>query len=101
MIETPYCKVKNGKVTDDDRFEPPHGLTRIDGEIRSSQIVEPADGRLPVLRAAAIHGALQFFLVYLWCQIAPLLLQTGWTWRGASPPAAAAPAPPRHRRRAS
>lgn len=42
----------DGKVTDDDRFEPPHGLTRIDGEIRSSQIVDPADGRLPYTEAA-------------------------------------------------
>lgn len=35
------------KVTDDDRFERPHGLARVRGEIRSSQIVDPADGRLP------------------------------------------------------
>lgn len=44
------------KVTDDDRFERPRGLDRIRGEIRSSQIVDPADGRLPYTpqaRAAA------------------------------------------------
>lgn len=43
-------------VTDDDRFEPPRGLARIRGEIRSSQIIDPADGRLPYTaeaRAAA------------------------------------------------
>ena len=42
----------DGKVTDDDRFEPPRGLARIRGEIRSSQIVDPADGRLPYTPAA-------------------------------------------------
>jgi hypothetical protein len=35
------------KVTDDDRFERPFGLDRIRGEIRSSQITDPASGRLP------------------------------------------------------
>jgi len=35
------------KVTDDDRFDRPLGLARVRGEIRSSQIVDPADGRLP------------------------------------------------------
>ncbi|HEX7943145.1 MAG TPA: hypothetical protein VF495_00685 [Phenylobacterium sp.] len=35
------------KVTDDDRFEHPRGLDRIRGEIRSSQITDPASGRLP------------------------------------------------------
>lgn len=35
------------KVTDDDRFERPMGLARVRGEIRSSIIVEPEDGRLP------------------------------------------------------
>ncbi len=35
------------KVTDDDRFERPFGLDRIRGEIRSSQIIDPADGQLP------------------------------------------------------
>jgi hypothetical protein len=39
-------------VEDDDRFEPPPRLTRIRGEIRSSQIVDPADGRLPYTPAA-------------------------------------------------
>ena len=42
----------DGKVTDDDRFEPPRGLMRIDGDIRSSQITDPADGRLPYIDAA-------------------------------------------------
>ena len=42
----------DGKVTDDDRFEAPRGLTRIRGQIRSSQIVDPADGRLPYTPAA-------------------------------------------------
>jgi hypothetical protein len=37
----------DGKVTDDDRFERPQGLARVRGEVRSSQIVDPADGRLP------------------------------------------------------
>ena len=37
----------DGKVEDDDRFEAPAGMMRIRGEIRTSQIVEPADGRLP------------------------------------------------------
>jgi hypothetical protein len=44
------------KITDDDRFERPRGLDRIRGEIRSSQITAPADGRLPYTpqaRAAA------------------------------------------------
>ncbi|MBL8555249.1 MAG: hypothetical protein JNL41_13285 [Phenylobacterium sp.] len=43
-------------VQDDDRFEKPNGLARVLGEIRSSQIVDPADGRLPFTpqsRAAA------------------------------------------------
>eukprot|EP01041_Mallomonas_annulata_P036086 gene36086-59126_t len=40
------------KVTDDDRFERPRGLARINGEIRSSQITHPADGRLPYTDAA-------------------------------------------------
>ncbi|MBX3486119.1 hypothetical protein [Phenylobacterium sp.] len=43
-------------VQDDDRFEKPNGLARVRGEIRSSQIVDPADGRLPFTpqsRAAA------------------------------------------------
>lgn len=43
-------------VTDDDRLDRPSGLSRIRGEIRSSQIVEPVDGRLPYTpeaRAAA------------------------------------------------
>lgn len=43
-------------VTDDDRLDRPRGLARIRGEVRSSQIVEPADGRLPYTpeaRAAA------------------------------------------------
>jgi hypothetical protein len=43
-------------VTDDDRFERPAGLARVRGEVRSSQIVDPADGRLPYTpeaRAAA------------------------------------------------
>ena len=35
------------KVTDDDRLDRPLGLARVRGEIRSSQIVDPADGRLP------------------------------------------------------
>ena len=35
------------KVTDDDRFERPAGLARVRGEARSSQIVDPPDGRLP------------------------------------------------------
>jgi hypothetical protein len=42
----------DGKVTDDDRFDRPRGLARIRGEIRSSQIVDPADGRLPYTEAA-------------------------------------------------
>ena len=42
----------DGKVTDDDDLEHPRGLTRIRGEIRSSQIVDPADGRLPYTDAA-------------------------------------------------
>ncbi len=42
----------DGKVTDDDRFEPPHGLMRIRGEARTSQITAPADGRLPYTPAA-------------------------------------------------
>ena len=37
----------DGKVTDDDRFERPAGLALVRGEVRSSQIVDPADGRLP------------------------------------------------------
>ena len=40
------------KITDDDRFERPRGLARIRGEIRSSHIVDPADGRLPYTAAA-------------------------------------------------
>jgi hypothetical protein len=43
-------------VKDDDRFERPRGLDRVRGEIRSSQIIDPADGRLPYrpeARAAA------------------------------------------------
>ena len=40
------------KVTDDDRFERPRGLARIRGDIRSSQIIDPADGRLPYTEAA-------------------------------------------------
>ncbi len=46
----------DGKVEDDDRFEAPRGLARIRGEIRSSQIIDPANGRLPYTdraRAAA------------------------------------------------
>lgn len=39
-------------VTDDDRFERPQGLARVRGEPRSSQIVDPADGRLPYTPAA-------------------------------------------------
>lgn len=38
---------QDGKVEDDDRFDRPRGLLRVRGEIRTSQIVEPADGRLP------------------------------------------------------
>lgn len=40
------------KVTDDDRFDRPAGLARIRSEIRSSWIVDPADGRLPYTREA-------------------------------------------------
>ena len=40
------------KVTDDDRFERPRGLIRIRGELRSSQIIDPADGRLPYTATA-------------------------------------------------
>lgn len=40
------------KVTDDDRFERPHGLARVRGEVRSSIITEPADGQLPYTPAA-------------------------------------------------
>jgi len=40
------------KVEDDDRFERPAGLARIGGQIRSSQIVDPADGLLPYTPAA-------------------------------------------------
>lgn len=40
------------KVEDDARFDRPHGLARIRGEIRTSQIVDPADGRLPYTPAA-------------------------------------------------
>ncbi len=40
------------KVTDDADLERPRGLDRIRGEIRSSQIVDPADGRLPYTEAA-------------------------------------------------
>lgn len=39
-------------VTDDDRFDRPRGLTRIGGDIRSSQIIDPLDGRLPYTEAA-------------------------------------------------
>lgn len=48
-------------VEDDDRFEKPRGLARIRGEIRSSQIVSTADGRLPYTPAgkAAAEKALQ------------------------------------------
>jgi len=42
----------DGKVEDDDRFDRPRGLARVRGEIRTSQIVEPADGRLPYTEAA-------------------------------------------------
>jgi hypothetical protein len=42
----------DGKVEDDDRFEAPRGLARIRGEIRSSQIVDPENGRLPYTAAA-------------------------------------------------
>jgi len=41
-----------GKVEDDDRFDRPGGLVRIRGEIRTSQIVDPADGKLPYTDAA-------------------------------------------------
>jgi hypothetical protein len=41
-------------VEDDDRFDKPRGLARIRGEIRSSQIIDPADGRLPYTAAARI-----------------------------------------------
>lgn len=40
------------KVTDDDRFDRPHGLARVRGEARSSIIIDPADGRLPYTPAA-------------------------------------------------
>ena len=41
-----------GKVEDDDRFERPAGMARVRGEIRTSHIVDPADGRLPYTTAA-------------------------------------------------
>jgi hypothetical protein len=43
-------------VQDDDRFEPPPGLARVGGQLRSAQIVDPPYGRLPYrpeARAAA------------------------------------------------
>jgi hypothetical protein len=54
------------KVTDDDRLDRPHGLARVRGEIRSSQIVDPADGRLPFTPAsrAAAEKALKDEEVY-------------------------------------
>lgn len=54
------------KVEDDDRFDRPRGLARIRGEIRSSQIVDPADGRLPYTpqARAAAEKALKDELVY-------------------------------------
>ena len=49
------------KVTDDDRFESPHGLMRIGGQARTSQITWPDDGRLPYTPAsrAAAEKALK------------------------------------------
>ena len=57
---------EEGEVEDDDRFEKPRGLARIRGEIRSSQIVSTADGRLPYTPAAkaAAEKALKDELVY-------------------------------------
>lgn len=43
-------------VEDDDRFDKPRGLARIKGEIRTSQIVDTPDGRLPYTPAAAAEA---------------------------------------------
>lgn len=52
-------------VTDDDRLDKPRGLARIRGEIRTSQIVSTADGRLPyTASAAAAEKALKDELIY-------------------------------------
>jgi hypothetical protein len=54
------------KVEDDDRLDRPRGLARIRGEIRTSQIVSTADGRLPYTPAAqaAAEKALKDELIY-------------------------------------
>jgi len=54
------------KVEDDDRLDRPRGLARIRGEIRSSQIVDPADGLLPYTPEArtAAEKALKDELIY-------------------------------------
>ncbi|PZQ62359.1 MAG: hypothetical protein DI570_11145 [Phenylobacterium zucineum] len=53
-------------VEDDERVDKPRGLARIRGEIRSSQIVSTADGRLPYspVGKAAAEKALQDELVF-------------------------------------
>ena len=55
------------KVTDDDRLDRPLGLARVRGEIRSSQIVDPADGRLPYTpeAKAAVTGLTRALAVEL------------------------------------
>lgn len=47
----------DGKVTDDDRLDRPLGLARVRGEVRSSLIVDPADGRLPYTPEAGAAAA--------------------------------------------
>ena len=42
----------DGKLTDDENFEPPQGLMRIGGQARTSQITSPDDGRLPYTPAS-------------------------------------------------
>jgi hypothetical protein len=53
-------------VEDDDRLDQPRGLARVRGEIRTSQIVDPAHGRLPYTLAAkaAAEKALRDELIY-------------------------------------
>lgn len=52
----------------------------------SRRITPPVAGtRQRLVRDAAVHASLQLVFVYLWLQVAPLLLQAAWIWRGVGP----------------